>query len=749
MRRVVVTGLGIVSSIGNSAQEVTASLREAKSGIGRAEDYARLGFRCQVHGAPEINVSEMVDRRALRFHGGGTAWNHVAMDQAIRDAGLEGGDISNERTGIVMGSGGPSTRIIVEAADITRDKGPKRVGPFAVPKAMSSTASATLATWFGIKGVNYSISSACATSSHCIGNAAEMIQWGKQDVMFAGGCEDLDWTLSVLFDAMGAMSHSFNDTPETASRAYDVTRDGFVIAGGAGVLVLEELEHAKARGARIYGELVGYGATSDGHDMVQPSGEGAVRCMRQALERVDGAVDYINPHATSTPIGDLKEVEALREVFGDNCPPVSATKSLTGHSLGAAGVQEAIYSLLMMQGGFICEIRQHHRARSRLRRHADRARAARRRRDQHRAVELLRLRRHQRGAGVPALRCVMEVSMGEKLLSGKRGLVMGVANDHSIAWGIARTLAAHGAELAFTYQGEAFGRRVRPLAESVGANIVVPCDVEDVATVDAAFDRLAKDWGSIDFVVHAVAFSDRSELKGRYADTSRENFVRTMVISCFSFTEVAKRAAALMTDGGSLLTLTYAGSTRVMPNYNVMGVAKAALEFERPLSRRRLRPGRHPRQRHLGRAGADACRRRHHRRAPHVQLSQVPRAAAARDIARRCRGGGALSPVAAVVRRHRRGAFRGFRLSRHLDAASPGRRADDGRQRDRRHEGGRVGRLHRSPGSVRQSQSSSQIAPRLPGAAIIAAGAPSAGTSSSSSMAERQVTRLRPPCLAS
>lgn len=299
-----------------------------------------------------------MDRRAMRFHGGGTAWNHVAMDQAIQDAGLEQGDVSNERTGIIMGSGGPSTRVIVEAAAIARDKGPKRIGPFAVPKAMSSTASATLATWFKIRGVNYSISSACATSNHCIGNAAEIIQGGRQDIIFAGGCEDLDWTLSVLFDAMGAMSSKYNDTPSRASRAYDANRDGFVIAGGAGVLVLEELEHAKARGARIYGEVAGYGATSDGHDMVAPSGEGAVRCMRQALDGLKGArIDYINPHATSTPVGDDKEIEAIREVFGrgEDCPPISATKSLTGHSLGATGVQEAIYSLLMMNNGFICE----------------------------------------------------------------------------------------------------------------------------------------------------------------------------------------------------------------------------------------------------------------------------------------------------------------------------------------------------------------------------------------------------------
>jgi 3-oxoacyl-[acyl-carrier-protein] synthase-1 len=355
MRRVVVTGMGIVSSIGNNTQEVLASLREAKSGIVRADKYAELGFRCQVHGAPRLDPEDVVDRRAMRFLGGGAAWNHVAMEQAIRDAGLEEPEISNERAGIVMGSGGPSCRAIIEAADTARTKGPKRVGPFAVPKAMSSTASATLATWFKIKGVNYSISSACATSNHCIGNAAELIQWGKQDLIFAGGCEELDWSLSVLFDAMGAMSSKFNSTPEKASRAYDKDRDGFVIAGGAGVLVLEELEHAKARGTKIYAELAGYGATSDGYDMVAPSGEGAVRCMNMALENVKAPIDYINPHATSTPIGDLKEIEAIREVFGSKCPPISATKSLTGHSLGATGVQEAIYSLLMMQSGFICE----------------------------------------------------------------------------------------------------------------------------------------------------------------------------------------------------------------------------------------------------------------------------------------------------------------------------------------------------------------------------------------------------------
>lgn len=358
MKRVVVTGMGIVSSIGNTLDEVLDSLKNARPGISRAQDYVDLGFRCQVHGAPTLDPFEVLDRRTTRFMAKGAAWNYIAMQQAIEMAGLEEKDIKNPRTGIVMGSGGPSTRAVVEAADITREKkSPKRIGPLAVPKAMSSTASATLATAYGILGVNYSISSACATSKHCIGNAYEQIQLGKQDIVFAGGHEDLDWSMSNLFDAMGAMSSDFNDTPEKASRAYDANRDGFVIAGGAGVLVLEEYEHAKARGATIIAELIGYGATSDGYDMVAPSGEGAVRCMRMALETVKAPIDYINPHATSTPVGDRKEIEALREVFGneDKCPPLSATKSLTGHSLGATGVQECIYSLLMMQNRFICE----------------------------------------------------------------------------------------------------------------------------------------------------------------------------------------------------------------------------------------------------------------------------------------------------------------------------------------------------------------------------------------------------------
>ncbi len=359
MRRVVVTGMGIVSSIGNSSQEVVASLREGKSGIVKAEKYAEMGFRCQVHGAPQIDWAAQVPRKPKRFMEEGVGWNYVAMDQAIRDAGLDQSDVINERTGIIVGAGGPSTRAIVWAADTARQKDPKKVGPFEVPKAMCSGPSAALATSFQIKGTNYSISSACSTSAHCIGNAAELIQWGKQDVMFAGGCEELDWTLSVLFDAMGAMSSHFNGTPQKSSRPYDKNRDGFVIAGGAGVLVLEELGRAKARGAKIYGEIVGYGATSDGFDMVAPSGEGAVRCMQLAMKGLDGKgvgkIDYINPHATATPVGDVKEIEAIREVFGKDVPKIAATKSLTGHSLGAIGVQEAIFSLLMMNNDFICE----------------------------------------------------------------------------------------------------------------------------------------------------------------------------------------------------------------------------------------------------------------------------------------------------------------------------------------------------------------------------------------------------------
>ena len=358
MKRVVITGMGIVSSIGNNRQEVLQSLRDAKPGITTAEKHVEYGFRSQVHGEPTLNPFEVLDRRTTRFMARGAAWNYVAMQEAIEQAGLEEENISNPRTGIVMGSGGPSTETLINAADLTRkNMNPKRIGPLAVPKAMSSTASATLATAFKIKGVNYTITSACATSKHCIGNAYEQIQMGKQDIVFAGGSEDLEWSMSNMFDALGAMTSKFNDTPELASRAYDKNRDGFIIAGGAGVMVLEEYEHAKARGANILAEIVGYGATSDGYDMVAPSGEGAERCMRMALETVKMPIDYINPHATSTPVGDIKEIEAIRKVFGneDKCPPLSATKSLTGHSLGAVGVQESIYSVMMMNEGFLCE----------------------------------------------------------------------------------------------------------------------------------------------------------------------------------------------------------------------------------------------------------------------------------------------------------------------------------------------------------------------------------------------------------
>lgn len=353
-RRVVITGMGIVSCIGLNQAEVLASLKAGKSGIIASPEYAEMGFRSQVCGKPQINLEEAIDKRLWRFMGDAAGYVHLSMEQAIKDAGLEEKDVINERTGIIVGSGGPSTRAQVAAADICREKGPKRVGPFAVPKAMCSTTSATAATNFQIKGVNYSISSACSTSAHCIGNASEQIMMGKQDIMFAGGGEDLDWTLSVLFDAMGAMSSKYNDTPSKAARAYDKDRDGFVISGGGGIVVLEELEHAKARGAKIYGEITGYGATSDGADMVAPSGEGAVRCMKQALSTVKTPVTYINSHGTSTPVGDITELNAIREAFkGRDIPHISATKSMTGHSLGATGVQEAIYCLLMLQNDFV------------------------------------------------------------------------------------------------------------------------------------------------------------------------------------------------------------------------------------------------------------------------------------------------------------------------------------------------------------------------------------------------------------
>lgn len=355
MRRVVITGIGIVSCIGNNQEEVLESLKTGRSGIKFSQTYADMGFRSHVEGRPNIDLSEHVDRKQLRFMGEGAAYNFLAMQQAVADSGLDESQVSNERTGLIMGSGGPSTSNQVDAADITREKGgPKRIGPYMVTRCMSSTNSACLATPFAIKGVNYTISSACATSAHCIGNGTELIQWGKQDVVFAGGGEELHWTLTALFDAMGALSSKYNDTPEKAPRAYDADRDGFVIAGGGGVVVLEEYEHARARGAKIYAEVTGYGATSDGHDMVAPSGEGGERAMRQAMTTVTSPVTYINSHGTSTPAGDIVELEAIKNIFGDDVPAISSTKSLTGHSLGATGVQETIYSLLMMQHDFIC-----------------------------------------------------------------------------------------------------------------------------------------------------------------------------------------------------------------------------------------------------------------------------------------------------------------------------------------------------------------------------------------------------------
>lgn len=354
MRRVVVTGLGIVSCIGNDQDTVTQSLKDGKSGIVFSPKYAEMGFRSHVEGRPNIDLESMIDRKLLRFMGEGAAYNYIAMQQAIADSGLEQKDVSNERTGLIMGSGGPSTKNLLEAFDVSREKGPKRIGPYMVTRCMSSTNSACLATPFQIKGLNYSITSACATSAHCIGSGVEQIQWGKQDIVFAGGGEEIDWSLTVLFDAMGALSSKYNDNPTKASRAYDAGRDGFVIGGGAGTLVLEEYEHAKARGAKIYAEVTGYGATSDGYDMVAPSGEGATRCMKQAIATMKGPIDYINTHGTSTPVGDGQELKAIKEVFGDKIPDFSSTKSLTGHSLGATSVQEAIYTLLMMKHNFIC-----------------------------------------------------------------------------------------------------------------------------------------------------------------------------------------------------------------------------------------------------------------------------------------------------------------------------------------------------------------------------------------------------------
>ena len=354
MKRVVITGLGIVSCIGNDQKTVIKNLKELNSGITKAPEYEEFSFRSLVHGKPVINLEDQIDRRLLRFMGDGAAYNYIAMREAIKDSGLKENDISNEMTGIIVGSGGPSTQNLLKSFDLGKNGGSKKVGPFMVPRTMSSTNSATLATPFKIKGVNYSITSACSTSSHCIGNSYELIQMGKQNIMFAGGGEELHWSMSILFDAMGALSSKYNDSPHKASRAYDINRDGFVIAGGGGTIILEEFEHAKSRGAKIYAEITGYGATSDGHDMVHPSGEGAVRCMKQALKNMEGDIDYINSHGTSTHVGDVKELEAIKKVFPSKKPYISSTKSLTGHSLGATGVHEAIYSLLMLKNNFLC-----------------------------------------------------------------------------------------------------------------------------------------------------------------------------------------------------------------------------------------------------------------------------------------------------------------------------------------------------------------------------------------------------------
>jgi 3-oxoacyl-[acyl-carrier-protein] synthase-1 len=353
MRRVVITGIGIVSCIGNNKKEVLESLLTTKSGIAFAEDYKKYNFRSQICGTPKIDINQLIDRKIIRFMGEGSAYAYISMKEAIEDSGLKENDVSNEKTGIIVGSGGPSIKNVVFAVDSTREAGPRKMGPFIVPRTMASTCSATLAVPFKIKGVNYSISSACATSGHCIGNAMELIQMGKQNIIFAGGAEEIDWSLSAMFDAMTALSSKYNTTPQTASRPYDKNRDGFVIAGGGGVIVLEEYEHAKSRGAKIYAELTGYGATSDGYDMVAPSGEGAVRCMKMSMKNLKNKVDYINTHGTSTPIGDGKEISAIREVFNDKVPYLSSTKSITGHSLGATSVQEAIYCLLMMENKFI------------------------------------------------------------------------------------------------------------------------------------------------------------------------------------------------------------------------------------------------------------------------------------------------------------------------------------------------------------------------------------------------------------
>ena len=587
MKRVVVTGIGIVSCIGNTIKDVTDSLYNAKSGITFSEEHKDLGFRSHVYGKPEINLEEKIDRRVLRFMGDGAAFNHIAMEDAINDANLSEDLVSNVDTGIIMGSGGPSTRNIVEAAEILKkEKNSKKVGPFRVPKAMSSTNSATLATTFKIKGINYSISSACSTSAHCIGNAYELIQIGKQKIIFAGGGEELDSTLSVLFDAMGALSSKYNSEPEKSSRAYDRDRDGFIISGGAGVLVLEELENALGRSAKIYAEIVGYGANSDGYDMVQPSGEGAVRCMQKATENVGYKIDYINTHGTSTQVGDIKEIEAMKIFFKDKMPFFSSTKSLTGHSLGGTGVQEAIYSILMMKNNFISKS-------ANIENLDPEVEGLPIVLETKKDFEFDTVLSNSFGFGgtnaalifkkfdnkkVTTLKKESSFKIKKKLFDGKKGIVFGIANDHSCAWGIAEGLLKDGAELCLTYQNDNLKRRVENLSTKYGVDKIINCDVSNSDEIEKLYVKLKKDWGSLDFIVHSIAYSDKSELSGDYINTSQKNFLNTLLISCYSFTEIARKFSNIINSGGTLLTLTYFGSQKVVPNYNVMGIAKAALE---------------------------------------------------------------------------------------------------------------------------------------------------------------------------
>ena len=584
MKRVVVTGIGIVSCIGNTIKDVTDSLYNAKSGITFSEEYEKLGFRSHVYGKPQINLEEKIDRKALRFMGDGAAFNHISMEDAIRDAKLSENQVSNIETGIIMGSGGPSTKNIVQASETLKIKGAKKVSPFMVPRAMSSTNSATLATYFKIKGVNYSISSACSTSAHCIGNAYELIQIGKQKIIFAGGGEELDPTLSVLFDAMGALSSKYNSKPEKASRAYDKDRDGFIISGGAGVLVMEELESALKRSAKIYAEIVGYGANSDGYDMVQPSGEGAVRCMKLSLNNLNFKIDYINTHGTSTPIGDIKEIEAMKELFKEDMPPFSSTKSLTGHSLGGTGVQEAIYSILMMNNNFISKS-------ANIENLDPEVEGLPIVLETKKDCDFDTLLSNSFGFGGTNASLVFKkfdseeknVFVEKKIdveneLKGKKGIIFGVANDHSCAWGIANGLLEKGGELCITYQNDLLKKRVENLCKSKNVTEVYKCDVSESNDIENLYKKIKNKWGKIDFIVHSIAFSDRNELSGKYLNTSKDNFLNTMLVSCYSFTEIAQKFSDIINSNGSLLTLTYFGSQKVIPNYNVMGVAKAALE---------------------------------------------------------------------------------------------------------------------------------------------------------------------------